>query len=479
MKDLELKVEILDINDHVEEPIEPIVPHERQIVDDVITIWKEDPSLESLGVPKLHAKVKSRHQNWSLSEKRLRTLLKSYGLVSNTQQFTYASDITSKLDPTGKLPSKVKVTMTAKRGKGLYAKTQVKKGELIWEEKPYFFVPALANINLIKSGKACTYCAKLLTQRSSSGLSALRGLDCNVCPELWCSKECKTLNTLHSKLKHNMFSHSGKSKTTEMIDAVGFVALEDYCFKEQWNALYAIAIIYAEIITDKTGEKEEFFQSMARVSQATRYKAINSSAGSFDSMQGGALFVMEQQEALWKEGYQKFLSVFPSASSSISYEEFMFMLGTYNINNLDSCIFHTQSHLNHNCLPNTDVQVSTVSRTGSLKVYAARDIRSGEELTTSYVNPSHTLHQRQRELRVNWGFVCGCQRCKDEAKEQHRRKSSHGANGKESASDVRSMLKDMKNQLGDSEIELEDSPAYGCERRKSVRFDEHVVSVNQ
>lgn len=474
-ENLGLVVEILNINDHVEEPTSPTVPHERQIINDIIAIWKEDPALESLGIPKLHARVKLRHPAWSVSEKRVRTLLKSYGLLSTNQQFTYANDIHSQVIDGLELPSKVKVTMTAKRGKGLFAKSPIKKGELIWEENPLFFVPALANVNLIKSGKACTYCAKLLTQRSSSGLSALRGLDCNVCPELWCSKDCKTLDVLHTKLKHNMGTKGNGPST---VDANGYISLEDYCSKEQWNALYAVTLIYAQIKADKSNKLGAQFDAMARVSQATRYKAINSSAGTFDSMQGGALFVMEQQEALWNEGYQKFLDVFPIARDEVSFEQFMFMLGTYNINNLDSCIFLTQSHLNHNCTPNTDVQVSTTSRTGPLKVFAARDIRAGEELTTSYVNPSHSLSQRQRELRVNWGFLCGCQRCKDDAKEQHRRKSSQGAGTKDAAS-IREMLRDTKNGLGELEIELDIPSGQGFERRKSVRFDEHVTSVNQ
>ena len=81
-------------------------------------------------------------------------------------------------------------------------------------------------------------------------------------------------------------------------------------------------------------------------------------------------------------------------------------MGTYNINNLDSNVFLIQSHLNHNCSPNTSVETE-MQRTDGLKVFAARDIKSGEELTTTYVNPSHTVHQRQRELRVNWDLFVG------------------------------------------------------------------------
>lgn len=54
-------IEILTINDKSPEEIstEPVVPHERQIVDNVIKLWKEDSANEDLGVSKLHALVKT------------------------------------------------------------------------------------------------------------------------------------------------------------------------------------------------------------------------------------------------------------------------------------------------------------------------------------------------------------------------------------------------------------------------------------
>lgn len=476
-------IQVMDINDHKEETEESVVPFERQIIDAVIEIWKEDPSTETLGVPKLHGLVKSRHKNWALSEKRVRTLLKKYGLLANNpdQQYTYASEITSQETPDMDLPDKIKVLQTSKKGKGLYAKKNVKKGDFLWEEKPLFYVPPLANMTLIKNGKACSYCGKLLTQgtRGNSGVSYLRGLDCDVCSEIWCSKECKNTDLkIHALLKHNVY-HPSKSNTRKNINANAYLALQDYCLKEQWNALYSITRIYADIVSDKSGVKERQFSAMARISQETRYKALNSSAGSFDNFQGGALFVQEQQESLWKEGFSLFSNVFPNSvdEGKINYDEFMYMLGTFNINNLDSVIFLIQSHLNHNCEPNTTVKLSS-NRTEGLKVYAARDIKAGEELTTSYVNPSHTVQQRQRELRVNWGFRCACEKCKSELKEQHRRKSSSQKSNSEKDS-IREMLLNTKAELGDTEITLDDPKNPSKERRKSVRFDEKVIAVSK
>ncbi|EGW32095.1 uncharacterized protein SPAPADRAFT_61174, partial [Spathaspora passalidarum NRRL Y-27907] len=403
-------VEVISINDSKPEETGPVVPHERQIVDAVIAIWKEDPATESLGITKLHGLVKAKHPNWSVSEKRVKTLLKKFGLLSSSsnEQFTYASEIKSENTPDIELPSKVQIVMTSKRGKGLYAKHNIAKGELIWEEEPLFFIPPLANINLIKSGTACSHCGRLLQQ--SEGNTVLRGLDCQVCAEVWCGTKCKKLDgVLHGLLKHNVYNPN--AKRSKLFDPEAFLHMQDYCLEDQWNALYAITLIYADILNDKSGTKAKQFKAMARVSQDIRYKALNSSAGAFDTLSGGALFVQEQQENLWKLGYEKFLRIFPS--NPIDYQEFMYMMGTYNINNLDSNVFLIQSHLNHNCNPNTSVETELL-RTDGLKVYAARDIRAGEELTTTYVNPKNTVQQRQRELRVNWGFLCGCEKCKED-----------------------------------------------------------------
>lgn len=450
-------------------------PHEREVVGAVISIWKEDPSTEALGIAKLHSIVKEKHSNWSVSEKRMKSLLKKFGLSPNlaAEQYTYAKHITSQPTPNLDLPDAINLVMTAKRGKSLYAKSNIAKGELIWEEKPMFLVPLLAHAELIATGKACTHCGKLANDasRSKAGVSVLRGLDCNICLEVWCSLLCKKVNLLlHSALKH------GSRASKKMIDADAYERLVDYCIKEQWNALYSICGIYAEMLTDKDGIKKKQFEAMARVSQKIRYKSMDSSSGNFDSMQGGALFVEEQQELMWEKGYLLFCDVFPSAIDkyNMDFEEFLFILGTYNINNLDSSIYLVQSHLNHNCEPNVNVETLPRKSEG-LKVFAHRDIKAGEELTTSYVNPAHSVNQRQRDLRVNWGFVCNCKKCKSDLNLQQQQVSEHKATNKDQVNaETKNLTPDQS--LGSHE-ELLNMLKFGRERRKSVRFDDAVVKV--
>lgn len=479
MEDIDKGIEVVAINDIGPKSNQQVVPYERQIVEAVIAIWKEDPSTESLGISKLYNILKKKNGNWSVSEKRVKTLLKKYGLltVPDSEQYTYAKYITSQPTPNLSLPPQVDLVMTAKRGKCLYAKCDLKKGDLIWEELPLFLIPPLAHTELVSSGKACTYCGKLAndSSRSKAGISVLRGLDCNFCLETWCSLQCKKQNqSLHSSLKHP----HGSLLLSKRIDPSAFAELTEYCIKEQWSGLYAVALIYANCLLDKSGILSAQFKAMARVSQSVRYKALKSSAGAFDSMQGGALFVEEQQEQLWTEGYGLLCNVFPKSSSegNLLFDEFMYMMGTYNINNLDSTVYLLQSHLNHNCSPNCKVETS-LKRYEGLKVYAARDIRSGEELTTTYVNPAHTVQQRSRELRVNWGFLCKCQKCKDDLSAQQRRKSS-GSASLNDRKDIKKLLDKTSEEIGGGELDLEIPLDFNGERRKSVRFDEKVLKVS-
>ena len=154
------------------------------------------------------------------------------------------------------------------------------------------------------------------------------------------------------------------------------------------------------------------FKALARVSQRTRAKAeVNNHAIGFSQ---SSSFFSEQQERVWEEGYSYFIKVFPLSNLDVDFslDNFLLMLGSYNINNLDCSIYATQSHLNHNCDPNTEVDSGETRGSFGIKVLSSRFISAGEELTTTYVNPLHLFKDRQNELRVNWGFICKCKRCK-------------------------------------------------------------------
>ncbi|KAH3680029.1 hypothetical protein WICPIJ_008442 [Wickerhamomyces pijperi] len=467
-------IEVLNINDKPESsnvPQESVVPHEREVVMGVMAIWKADPETETLGISKLHALVKQNNPTWSLSEKRLKTVLKSFNLLTTSSQFSYANEITSKETPGLSLPSTVRLQFTKNRGKGLYAAKSFKAGDLIFEEEsPLFFNPPLDHFTLMKNGMCCSYCG--VTNLKDN---VKRGLDCNVCSETWCSGKCKKMDKLHSSLKHNIFGDTKK----KLMNSSKWFSYSQFCFDNKWMAAYAVALIHAQCIADKTGLLASQFDAFAQVSQRTRYKAIDSTGGAFDSINGGALFVKEQQEQLWEQGHRAFNEAFPG--HEVSYEHYLVMLGTFNINNVDGSMFLVQSHLNHHCQPNVSV-VFGDSKTDGIKVYAKRSIGAGEELLTSYVNPEHEQATRQRELRVNWGFVCSCSKCKSDIKALEKRRSDSVAHVKEEE-DHRNALKALKDSAKEGEDEFDlpvpQSSSGTGERRKSVKFDEKVIAFKE
>ncbi|KIL65037.1 hypothetical protein M378DRAFT_126067 [Amanita muscaria Koide BX008] len=68
------------------------------------------------------------------------------------------------------------------------------------------------------------------------------------------------------------------------------------------------------------------------------------------------------------------------------------------------------SYFNHDCAPN--VKKRRVGR--ALEFYAMRNIATGEELCTTYVDVDEPASQRCAELREQWYFNCVCVRCRRE-----------------------------------------------------------------
>lgn len=65
--------------------------------------------------------------------------------------------------------------------------------------------------------------------------------------------------------------------------------------------------------------------------------------------------------------------------------------------------------LNHSCHPNCLLRFC--ENVNVMEIVALRDIKSGEELTHSYVDLVHDTSTRQQHLQQLHGFVCDCVRC--------------------------------------------------------------------
>ncbi|KAG6820422.1 hypothetical protein H0H93_000668 [Arthromyces matolae] len=72
--------------------------------------------------------------------------------------------------------------------------------------------------------------------------------------------------------------------------------------------------------------------------------------------------------------------------------------------------FNEASRFNHSCTPNVTYHFDVPSF--SIRLYAIRPIKSGEELFVAYTKHNLSTRQRQAFLR-SYGFTCACSACSD------------------------------------------------------------------
>eukprot|EP01117_Protostelium_nocturnum_P019956 TRINITY_DN8782_c0_g1_i1.p1 TRINITY_DN8782_c0_g1~~TRINITY_DN8782_c0_g1_i1.p1 ORF type:complete len:125 (-),score=29.54 TRINITY_DN8782_c0_g1_i1:320-694(-) len=79
----------------------------------------------------------------------------------------------------GKWSDRMEVKMTENKGRGLFAKTKIKKGGLISIEEPFV---AVHDMEAMKTGTFCANCFKMVDKDP---------LGCSTCCSVFCSDKCK------------------------------------------------------------------------------------------------------------------------------------------------------------------------------------------------------------------------------------------------------------------------------------------------
>ncbi|SCU83467.1 LAMI_0C03334g1_1 [Lachancea mirantina] len=475
-----LKLEQLNLNDSqtaIRNLNRAKQPSDREVCDDVVLLWREEPASEELEIEQLFDKLKLRNCHWDLELRDFCSILTKHNLYAteNRPMFTYADKVRSTETPDLNLNSKIELRNTKQMGKGLVAKSDLKFGELVFSEKwPLILVPQLEKKTLAAKGRCCSLCGASLTQ--SSHFTVINGLDCSGCSSVWCSKHCKKADITHNFLNHQT------SKNTQ-IDAKGWREYEEFCRSNSADIAYSVGVMFARFLTDRQNgpRLKNQFASLAGVSQLLRMKALDSInvGGTFDASTGPEFL---PDSSKWSTCFDLFCQAFPTASSEgITQESFLTDIGKFHINQVSGQIYTIFSHVNHSCEPNVRYEIDPH---WGLKVYARKPITIGEELFVSYVNPLHGLMLRRRELRVNWGFICNCPRCLKEVESRNKTKIKPASITTEEEiepSRRRSSLKTARPDLSDLlkngvEFDLEIPNEQGLpSRRKSVRFDKKVM----
>ncbi|KAF6262337.1 hypothetical protein COO60DRAFT_649132 [Scenedesmus sp. NREL 46B-D3] len=137
-------------------------------------------------------------------------------------------------------------------------------------------------------------------------------------------------------------------------------------------------------------------------------------------------------------------------------------------------IWPAAAMINHACCPNAHAMLLG----DRLVVRAAEDVPAGQQVSVSYLGPQlfAPAAVRQQELRQQWGFECGCARCKAEARYAG---SSVSGSGEESATlsrllgDTYAACQGMAEQL-DAAVEAGDVEAVAAMQQQLQQMQQQV-----
>ncbi|CAL8111144.1 unnamed protein product [Orchesella dallaii] len=77
-------------------------------------------------------------------------------------------------------------------------------------------------------------------------------------------------------------------------------------------------------------------------------------------------------------------------------------------------LFYNASMMSHDCVPNTSwIRVENPDNTFSIKVWATVPIKSGQLITTQYLDVTRSQIERRAHLQETYNFACSCKRCSD------------------------------------------------------------------
>ncbi|KAK9480923.1 hypothetical protein V1514DRAFT_323781 [Lipomyces japonicus] len=385
-------------------------PTEQDVTRSVNIIKQADPNL---GIAKVHVKVKDLHPSWALSLARLKAIVKSSSSSSSGANTNVPESVRQRLyvhktrsSPVADLdlPDTVAVVVTADKGKTLTATHAVPAGMQLWTEQALVTIPPAQSIPGMQSGRACSYCGRPCATTTTATAA------CDSCNGRWCTIRCKKLDRLHRHVRHGNYQAAWR-------------AVEQFAVAEQWAAFHRLATCLAwRSLASGDGDLiGRGLDGMATIRQDERQRIA-------DPMYSSNMFAGEQFEIMWQAGYELLATFLQKVNdddinnkkkkekekdgkdnNTFTYEQYMEGIGMVNLNNLDGNLYLVQSHLNHSCEPNLDVKV--LGPTVGIRVNAKRAIAAGEELTTTYVDPSKSLPDRRQQLLESWGFWCTCARC--------------------------------------------------------------------
>ncbi|CAB1337464.1 unnamed protein product [Coregonus sp. 'balchen'] len=322
--------------------------------------------------------------------------------ASQDDMFSFCVDTT-------KVSSCVEIRFIDKiKGKGLFAKKAIKKGDTIFVERPLVSSQFLWNSQY--KYKACEYCLRALetAEDNARRLSGNPGLSlphtelCKVRPELhracpqcqvmYCSNECwqAAADQYHRALCLGPSQEDPDHPVNKLKDA--------------WRSMHyppetsSIMLMARMVATVKQWFTPEGFLSLFSL-VGTNGQGIGTSSLSQWVHACDALELTSQQ----REQLDSFIDQL--------YKDIEKETGDF-LNCEGSGLFLLQSSCNHSCIPKAEA--SFPNNNFLLHLSALSDINPGEEICISYLDccqRDRSRHSRQKILRENYLFVCSCPKC--------------------------------------------------------------------
>ncbi|KAI3351564.1 hypothetical protein L3Q82_020402 [Scortum barcoo] len=368
------------------------------------------------------------------------------------------------VDP-GKVAAGVEVRFIDNiKGKGLFAKRSIKKGDVIFREQP--LVSAQFLWNALYKYKACEYCLRALetAEENARRLSGIPGLSlphpelCRVRPELhqacpkcqvmYCSSECRQVaaDQYHQVLCLGPSQEDPDHPINKLNDA-----WRSMHYPPETSSIMLLARMVAVVkqAKDKAHWQKLFSHFCSRAAneeEEIAHKLLGEQfRGQLALLHGlfnAALY--DDQLSRWfvPEGFRSLFALVGTngqgiGTSSLSqwvhacdalelpaqqreqldsfidqlYKDIEKETGDF-LNCEGSGLFLLQSSCNHSCIPNAEA--SFPDNNFLLQLSALSDISPGEEICISYLDccqRDRSRHSRHKILRENYLFVCSCPKC--------------------------------------------------------------------
>lgn len=414
-----------------------ILPSEDQIIEACKVKLKEFPEL---GIAKLLAQLQRENQ-WSLSEKRLKTILvkanlrKTKPLVNGKEENVPSYVPLSHLNTSLQIPEGVKAVYFDRiKGKGLIADQDFKEGQTIFHEDAFIASAPSQAMRQVEQGELCTNCFAPL-----AGSLVVR---CGQkdCESRFCTRLCQS----RAQTSHHPLLCSGQNSSIKPFNQ--FLSIQ------KWLSLAIVSKTLAKILLTHSNhapislyssqnknriedqpkasleEMLSHFDAFATVSELERRARnpgwdVERSAFLTSMKEAHSLLCIGMDPRIDRKGKKwPIWKDFPIevAEKLFSWNNFILLLGRANINTeAQGGMYLIHSHLNHSCSPNVTVR-HPPSRHGirqatKIAAIAKTKIKKGDELVITYQDPSLELSRRRMLLWREYMFgPCECQRCVEE-----------------------------------------------------------------